>query len=917
MAKAKNLIFENCVEVAGLAANDVGPVLPYVAVAYAVTKLIVEHAKAAQANQASCAKLAERATSISTILGTYFGTNAGKRVNGTHNVKDAGMIECLSQLESELQSACALVKRFSSAEKWTEKAFRALAAKNFQGEFMTCEARLVELETRLSRIIIFKMAHDHEEKYQNVIGKLEGALLKLKAVPYEMARALEEDRRRDTVTLENKLRSHPEKVAVLGMHSAEVKYTSSYLHAANAGRASNGPEGSEPWYIEATLAEKHRNGESKRIPFVPLGNGGSGNVFKGKFMGQEIAIKEIKSKGNKAMRELRNEVGIMWRLSHENVVQTLGGFYPRTGVKAHEHESPFIVLEFAPKGSLENYMFHDSGGSLLLRDELLRIFRCIIDGLKYLHGNKIIHRDMKPQNILLMDDLTPKICDFGLATMKNSCSLASGWLGTIGYMAPEVIRGDQYNRSCDVWSYGVMLFEMMLGEPMFGSKCTVGDVLNVLGDPKRGVPWNRLNTSEYAKQWPVWVAKLARACLQNNPEERPTVSDIWLEFYERLDTEGAIAAAKSQKHQYAASPSGNSTARVDAVTGNISHVTVAPGGSAASASSVGGCAVGPRGSRPVHGKVQSADEKLCFAEECEKAGNMANAYTYIKQAAEAGITEGQFRLGKILLDGSHGMCQHLEYGAGWVRTAAEKGHMDAMIELGRCYHGGRGLTQTLTLAKEWYARAAKLGSRDGSASLESIEAEERHLRHNTADRLSRIQTKEPANMNSAKAPTYYGQVAEQGGALAQYKLGTCYTSAWGDLVENIHAVVDSHRHVAEQGDTQARNQSGTDFAKDWGGLLENKCASVDWYWQGTEPSRAPAQNVLGNWSANAWGVLAENAYAVVYSHHQGAERGHAPAQQTLGTCSANEWGSLPENRFAMVHSHRQAAEQGDMRTQIG
>ncbi|KAA8492302.1 hypothetical protein FVE85_3740 [Porphyridium purpureum] len=331
MAKAKKLCVRDCVEVAGLVANDVGPILPYVAVAYAVTKLLVDHAKAAQANHASCAKLAERATSISTILCAYFGTNDGKRVNGAHDVTDTGMIECLSQLESELQFACTLVKRSSSVEKWTEKALRALAAKHFQGDFIICEARLVELETGLSRIIIYSIWRTTMRKSTKMRSvNWKAPLLKLEAARYEMARALEEDRRRDIVALEKKLRSHPEKGAVLGMHSMEVKYTSSYLRAANAGGASVEPDESDPLYIEARLAEKHKNGKRKRERFLPLGDGGSGNVIMGKFMGQEISIKEIKSKGKKTLRELRKEVCVIWRLSHEIVAQTLGGFYMRT-----------------------------------------------------------------------------------------------------------------------------------------------------------------------------------------------------------------------------------------------------------------------------------------------------------------------------------------------------------------------------------------------------------------------------------------------------------------------------------------------------------------------------------------------------------------------------------------------------------
>ncbi|KAA8492301.1 hypothetical protein FVE85_3739 [Porphyridium purpureum] len=140
-------------------------------------------------------------------------------------------------------------------------------------------------------------------------------------------------------------------------------------------------------------------------------------------------------------------------------------------------------------------------------------------------------------------------------------------------------------------------------------------------------------------------------------------------------------------------------ARVDAVTGNSSHVTVAHGAAAVPSSSTGGGAVGPRGSRAVQAEVQSADGELRFAKEWEKEGNTACAYEYFRP--------------------------HSEHGAGWVSGAAETGHTDPVIAYGRCHHSGLGVPQTSSLAKECHTRTAKLGSRDESTLLEKTEAEER------------------------------------------------------------------------------------------------------------------------------------------------------------------------------------------------
>ncbi|KAA8493256.1 putative cysteine-rich receptor-like protein kinase 39 [Porphyridium purpureum] len=957
MATANQTEWPDSLRLGGALANDVGELIPFVDTIFTVTRIIVEYVQAAEANHESCEKLAERATSISNTLRTYFRTEDEAYIESAYDAEDTSMVECISELESELQSACALVKRFSSPEKWTGKALRALMAKNFQGEFLTCEARLVELETRLARMIILRMSYEqkqnqreqkqsHREQMQNhqvVIGKLEAVVHMLEVAPHEMFRALEADRRRDMTELEIKLRSRPEKGAVLSMHGVEVKSTSSYLQVANSGRASNGPEGSEPWYVEAALAEKHQNVDGTRVRFIPLGDGGSGSVFKGKFNGQEVAIKEIRSTCNKALAVLRNEVGIMWRLSHENVVQTRGGFYPRTGVKAHELESPFIVLEFAPKGSLEKYMFHESGSSLLPRDQLLRIFRSIIDGLKYLHGNKIIHRDMKPQNVLLMDDWAPKISDFGLATVKKSCSFANTMLGTSGYMAPEVIRGDQYNRSCDVWSYGVMLFEMMLGETMFKSHHTVVQILKILEDPKQGVPWDRVNKSEYAKEWPAWVVKIARACLQTMPEKRPTVSDIWREFYDRMRSERASVTAKSQNPQLAASPFGSGAAKVGALAGNISQVTMVSHESDAPASMTGGSAAGPSGSRPVQVQAQaqapSADEMLRYAEEWEKAGNMAYAYEYFKLAAEAGVAEGQFRLGKILLDGSHGASLHLEHGAGWVRAAAEKGHTDAIIEYGRCHHSGRGMPQNWSLAKEWYAKAAKLGSSVGSEWLLASEAEEQTAlsrKQNEAEKRQLAQDKKKAECDrqaqehaaaARQAPAEEHDRLEKdardlaaqrevelavsqrleedaAAAVAAAQQARRDAAAWqqrGRIAEDKKDFAEAlmwYRKAAQLRDAYSQSRLGYFYHKGWGGLRQDSGTAVEWWRKASKQGDAAAQYNLGRCCENGWGGLRKNKRAAVEWWRKAAEQGYAGAQFSLGTCYRDGQGGLPQDTRA-------------------
>lgn len=197
-----------------------------------------------------------------------------------------------------------------------------------------------------------------------------------------------------------------------------------------------------------------------------LGQGGYGGVYKGKLVdGRIVAVKVLKaSKGNG--EEFINEVASISRTSHVNIVALLG--FSLQGRKRA------LIYEFMPKGSLEKFIYDDSTSNATTHlewEKLLQIAAGIARGLEYLHRGcitRILHFDIKPHNILLDEDLCPKISDFGLAKIcprKESIISMMGTRGTIGYIAPEVFSrnfgGVSYKS--DVYSYGMMILEMVIG----------------------------------------------------------------------------------------------------------------------------------------------------------------------------------------------------------------------------------------------------------------------------------------------------------------------------------------------------------------------------------------------------------------------------------------------------------------------
>jgi len=200
-----------------------------------------------------------------------------------------------------------------------------------------------------------------------------------------------------------------------------------------------------------------------------LGQGGYGVVYKGKLRdGRLVAVKFLHDSKGKG-EEFVNEVMSIGRTSHVNIV-SLFGFCLERSKRA-------LIYEYMPNGSLDQYIFSDNPKEKLGWQKLYMIAIGIARGLEYLHhscNTRIIHFDIKPQNILLDQGFRPKIADFGLAKLchtKESKLSMTGARGTIGFIAPEV-----YSRTfgvvstkSDVYSYGMMLLEMVGGR----KKCEI------------------------------------------------------------------------------------------------------------------------------------------------------------------------------------------------------------------------------------------------------------------------------------------------------------------------------------------------------------------------------------------------------------------------------------------------------------
>ncbi|KAL2931809.1 Cysteine-rich receptor-like protein kinase 8 [Bienertia sinuspersici] len=193
-----------------------------------------------------------------------------------------------------------------------------------------------------------------------------------------------------------------------------------------------------------------------------LGEGGFGIVYMGTLEdGQAVAVKRLSNASKQGVREFKTEACLAAKLQHNNLVKVYGF--------CSESDEMLLVYEFVPNKSLDRLLYDVNGRAHLKWETRYKIIEGIARGLLYLHEDsspKIIHRDLKPSNILLDGEMNPKIADFGMAKLfrgDQSQGNTSRIAGTFGYMAPEYLASGHISIKSDIFSYGVILLEIISG----------------------------------------------------------------------------------------------------------------------------------------------------------------------------------------------------------------------------------------------------------------------------------------------------------------------------------------------------------------------------------------------------------------------------------------------------------------------
>lgn len=283
-------------------------------------------------------------------------------------------------------------------------------------------------------------------------------------------------------------------------------------------------------------------------PANKIGEGGFGSVYKGRLKGSKIvAIKVLSAEGKQGVREFLTEIKVISAIEHENLVKLHGCCV--------EGDNRILVYGYLENNSLAQTLLDQGHNDINFSWKTrFQIGVGIARGLAFLHEEvrpHIIHRDIKASNILIDKDLTPKISDFGLAKLlpPNTTHVSTRVAGTIGYLAPEYAIRGQLTRKADIYSFGVLLLEIVSGRCNTDTHFPVDEQFLLDKNPVRGSCFDMpgiilLQTWEFFERRELVLVvdpslngnydaeeacrflKIALLCTQDSPKLRPSMSTV-------------------------------------------------------------------------------------------------------------------------------------------------------------------------------------------------------------------------------------------------------------------------------------------------------------------------------------------------------------------------------------------------------
>ncbi|CAI8597668.1 unnamed protein product [Vicia faba] len=243
-------------------------------------------------------------------------------------------------------------------------------------------------------------------------------------------------------------------------------------------------------------------------------SGRHSRIYRGVYKQMDVAIKLVSQPEEDEdlaaflEKQFTSEVGLLLRLRHPNIL---------TFIAACKKPPVFcIITEYLAGGSLRKYL-HQQEPHSVPHELVLKLALDIARGMEYLHSEGILHRDLKSENLLLDEDMCVKVADFGISCLESQCGSAKGFTGTYRWMAPEMIKEKHHTKKVDVYSFGIVLWELLTGLTPFDNMTPEQAAFAV--SYKNARP-------PLPSECPWAFSNLINRCWSSNPKKRPHFVEI-------------------------------------------------------------------------------------------------------------------------------------------------------------------------------------------------------------------------------------------------------------------------------------------------------------------------------------------------------------------------------------------------------
>ncbi|KAL5757679.1 hypothetical protein ACOSP7_020290 [Xanthoceras sorbifolium] len=282
-----------------------------------------------------------------------------------------------------------------------------------------------------------------------------------------------------------------------------------------------------------------------------IGRGGFGTVYHGNLDGSQVAVKMLSPSSIQGNKEFQAEVELLMRVHHKNLTSLVGYCDDGTNIG--------LIYEFMVNGNLESYILENSSADVLSWEGRLQIATEAAQGLEYLHSGckpPIVHRDVKPSNILLTENFQAKISDFGLSRIfptEGGTHVSTTIAGTPGYLDPEYYTSSGLTEKSDVYSFGVILLQIITSKPVIkkseemthiiqwvSSMLAKGDIIEHVVDPRLQGDFDNNSVRK--------AIEVAMACVSQSSDRRPSMNHVVIDLNESLAIE--IARKKVDHETY-------------------------------------------------------------------------------------------------------------------------------------------------------------------------------------------------------------------------------------------------------------------------------------------------------------------------------------------------------------------------------